>query len=625
MRRFLRFGTWAWIACAAVACSPNSDLTPTTGAGGAGGSGAGGGDVGGFTGIGGGNAVCSDPTDGDGDGVADVLEGDEPADVDGDEKPNASDEDSDGDGLSDADEAGAGREGPCDQLVDTDQDGAADGYDKDSDNDGLSDKQEAALDPEGKSGCKVKTDCDGDGVIDLIEVAAGSDPTDDKSVPDDPGLFFVLPYDEGEKTQDFTFSTGVAKADIYFMIDTTASMQPAIDSLKASISTKVIPSILNGDPDANPPIPPIDDAWIGMGAVRDVPWLPYGEAGDDVYRHRFNIAGQTIAGNVTPPLQQGGTFAAPDNVTKILGSLTAGGGGDGPEATTQALWLAATNGLYAATIGGLWSPASPYPAPCPDFSMFGVPCFRKDAVPIFVLVTDAAFHNGPLATHNYDPTKVGGVKTYAEATAALDQIQAKIVGVPVNTGSAGAARADLTELAKKTGSEYHDPQFGGTDRPLVSEVDVVSSGVSDEVVRLLGLLSGAGLHDVTTGRESYECQGGVDCTGDGTPDLAYKNPSPKEGDPPFDAAKLIKAVKPVESAAVPKPYGELDATTFTGVHGAADLTFRVHAKNDVWAPNSLVVLRAKILVQTPSGQLLGGARGVKLVYFVIPEYLPVAN
>jgi hypothetical protein len=625
MRRFLRFGTWAWIACAAAACSPNSDLTPTTGAGGAGGSGNGGGDVGGFTGIGGGNAVCSDPTDSDGDGIADVLEGDEPADVDGDEEPNASDEDSDGDGLSDAEEAGAGREGPCDPLVDTDQDGAADAYDKDSDNDGLSDKQEAALDPGGESGCKGKTDCDGDGVIDLIEVAAGSDPTDDKSVPDDPGLFFVLPYDEGEKTQDFTFSTGVAKADIYFMIDTTASMQPAIDSLKASISTKVIPSILNGDPGASPPIPPIDDAWIGMGAVRDVPWLPYGEAGDDVYRHRFNIAGQTIVGNVTPPLQQGGTFAAPDNVTKILGSLTAGGGGDGPEATTQALWLAATNGLYAATIGGLWSPASPYPAPCPDLSMLGVPCFRKDAVPIFVLVTDAAFHNGPLATHNYDPTKVGGVKTYAEATAALDQIQAKIVGVPVNTGSAGAARADLTELAKKTGSAYHDPQFGGTDRPLVSEVDVVSSGVSDEVVRLLGLLSGAGLHDVTTGRESYECQGGVDCTGDGTPDLAYKNPSPKEGDPPFDAAKLIKAVKPVESAAVPKPYGELDATTFTGVHGAADLTFRVHAKNDVWAPNSLVVLRAKILVQTPSGQVLGGARGVKLVYFVIPEYLPVAN
>ena len=631
MRRFLRFGAWAawaWIACAAGACAPDSGITPT-GSGGSGNGGAGGNssstDAGGFTGIGGGNAVCSDPTDSDGDGIADELEKDEPADVDGDGVPNELDEDSDGDGIPDKDEAGPGREGPCDPLADSDQDGAADPYDKDSDNDGLSDKQEATFDPDGIHGCRVKADCDGDGVLDLIEVAAGSNPIDPQSVPEDPGLFFVLPYGEGEKTQDFTFSTGVAKADIYFMIDTTASMQPAIDSLKASISTKIIPSILNGDPSASPPIPPIDDAWIGMGAVRDVPWLPYGEAGDDLYRHRFNISAQTIVGNVTPPLQQGSSFVAPENVTKILGSLTAGGGGDGPEATTQALWIAATNGLYAATIGGLWSPASPYPAPCPDLSMVGVPCFRNNAVPIFVLVTDAAFHNGPLATHNYNAAQVGGTKTYAEAIAALDQIQAKIVGVPVNTGSAGAARADLTDLAKKTGSEYHDPQFGGTDRPLVSEVDVVSSGVSDEVVRLLGLLSGAGLHDVTTARSTYECAGGVDCTGDGKPDLAYKNPSPKPGDPPFDAAKLIKAVKPVESLAVPKPYASLDATTFSGVHGAADLTFRVHARNDVWAPNSLVVLRAKILVQTPSGQLLGGARGVKLVYFVIPEYLPVAN
>lgn len=635
MRRLLRFGTWAWIACAAAACSPDSGLPPT-GAGAAGGSGgSGGGGVGGFTGIGGGNAICTDPTDGDGDGIADVLEADEPEDVDGDDKANAGDEDSDGDGISDADEAtnpflnpgqpGQARESPCDFLADSDADGAADPYDKDSDNDGLSDKQESALDPDGKKGCKVTADCDGDGVLDLIEVAAGSSPVDSKSVPDDPGLFFVLPFDEGEKTQDFTFSTGVAKADIYFMIDTTASMQPAIDSLKASISTKVIPSILNGDNDASPPIPPIDDAWIGMGSFRDVPWLPYGEAGDDLYRHRFTVAGQTIVGNVTPPLQQGNVFVAPDNVAKILGSLTAGGGGDGPEATTQALWLAATNGLYAATLGGVWSPASPYPAPCPDLSMFGVPCFRKEAIPIFVLVTDAAFHNGPLAVNNYDPTKVGGAKTYAEASDALNAINAKIVGVPVNTGAAGAARTDLTELAKKTGSEYHDPQFGGTDRVLVSEVDVTSAGVSDEVVRLLGLLSGAGLHDVTTDRVSYACPGGIDCTGDGAPDLAYQNPSPDEGGAPFDAAKLIKAVKPVASVAVPKPYNEIDAETFQGVHGDAELTFRVHARNDEWAPDSLVVLRAKILVTTPSGQLLGGARGVKLVYFVIPEFLPVAK
>ncbi len=632
MRRLLFAHAWIWVALAEAACAPNSELPPggNGGLGGAGGSG-----VGGFVGQGGTTAGCEAPSDQDKDGIADTIENNAIADVDEDGTPNAKDEDSDGDGITDKVEAtnpflspgqpGQAREDACSTLADSDGDGDPDAYDKDSDNDGLSDKQEKAIDPDGKNGCKVKPDCDADGVIDLIEAAAGSDPTNPNSMPDDPALFFVLPFGEGEKTQDFTFSTGVAKADIYFLVDTTLSMQPAIDSLKSSISTKVIPSILNGSPNASPPIPPIDDAWIGMGTFRDVPWGTYGQPGDDIYRHRFQVAAQTVVGNVTPPLKQGNAFIAPDNVTKILGSLSAAGGGDGPEATSQALWIAAKNGSYAATVGGIWSPASPYPAPCPTLDMLGVPCFRKDSIPIFVLVTDAAFHNGPLATNNYDSQVVSGVKSYSEATTALNDIHAKIVGVPVAGGNPGAARADLTDLAMKTGSEYYDPQFGGKNRPLVSEVDVTSNGVSDEVVRLLGLLSGAGLHDVTTDRATYFCPGGQDCNGDGINDLAYENPPAKPGGEPFDAAKLISSVKPVASDAVPKPYASLDSTTFQSVRGNAELTFRVHAKNDSLAPDTLLVLRAKILVETPAGQLLGGAKGVKLVYFVVPEYLPVAK
>ena len=635
MRRFLRSGAWLLIACAASACSPSSTVPSGSNGGSSSGGGGTGGSLFGGGGTGGGSASCTDTSDADADSIGDALEGKKTDDADADATPNYEDTDSDGDGWSDEKEAtnplldpsqpGYARSTPCDALADTDADGTPDAYDKDSDNDGLSDKQEKSFDPDGKKGCRVLADCDGDGVIDLIEAAAGSSPTDPTSMPDDPALFFVLPYGEGEKTQDFQFSTGVSKADVYFLVDTTASMQPAIDSLKASISTKVIPGLLNGDPAANPPIPPIGDAWIGAGSVRDVPWGGYGQPGDDVYRHRFDVAGQTIVGNVTPPLPQGNGFVAPDNVTKILGSLAAAGGGDGPEATTQALWMASTNGLYTNTIGGLWSPANPYPAPCDDLDKIGVPCFRKDAIPIFVIVSDAPFHNGPLAAHNYDAAKVGGARTYAEAVDAINAISGKVVGVPVNTGTAGAARADLTDLATKTGSEYHDPSFGGTDRALVSQTDVTSGEVSDEVVRLLGLLSGAGLHDVTTARTNYSCAGGVDCNGDGKTDLAYENPPVMAGGAPFDASKLISAVAPVESNQVPKPYSSLDKATFFGVRGAADLSFRVHAKNNLWAPNTLVVLRAKILVQTPAGQLLGGANGVKLVYFVIPEYLPVAK
>lgn len=363
----------AAVICVPLACAPDSTITrPTTtstGGAGGGGSGSGAGGEGGllFTDSGG---ACADPTDKDKDLIADALEKGPDHDTNGDGTPDALDDDADGDGIIDADEAtnpflpvdqpGQARDDSCDPLADSDGDGAPDVRDLDSDNDGVPDKQEAAYDADGTKGCRVSIDCDKDGVIDVIEVAANSDPTDAASQPADAGLYFVLPYQEGERTKDFAFSTGIAKADIYFMIDTTASMQPAIDNLKASIDTEVIPTILNGDPNANPPIPAIDDAWIGVGEFRDVPWLPYGENGDQLYRYQFNINAQTVKGDMAPPVFDGQKYSAPAATKTILGALVAGGGGDAPEATTQALWLAAKNETFALTIGGIWNPGTPY-------------------------------------------------------------------------------------------------------------------------------------------------------------------------------------------------------------------------------------------------------------------------
>lgn len=644
MRRAVAPGLWLLLTSAAfglpAACSPDSTLPPdngfTTTSGGASASS---GATATGAGSGGGSLfdvapACEDPTDSDGDLVADVLELPDGGDTDADGKPDTADTDSDNDGVADADEAvnplldpmqgGQMRDDACDPVADSDGDGTPDLRDRDSDNDGVPDVQEAGLDAGGVKGCRVLPDCDNDGVIDIVEIAAGSSPTDAKSVPEDAGLYFVLPYKGPELTRDFTFATGVARADIYFLVDTTASMQPAIDALKASISSTILPTILNGDFAANPPIPPISDAWIGAGEVRDVPWGSYGQPGDAIYRNRFVVNGKAVPGNVAPPVKNGAVYDPPANVQAILGSLTAAGGGDGPEATTQALWIAATNKPYAATGLGVWTPEQPYPAPCQDPGMFAVPCFRPGSLPVFVIVTDAAFHNGPVASHAYDPAVAGGTKTYAEATNALDAIHARVVGVPVAGGNPGAARADLSDLAKKTGSLYHDPAFGGSDKPLVPDADVASGEVSNEVVRLLGLLAGAGLHDVTTSKASYDCAGAVDCTGDDVPDLEYHNPELAPGAGPFDAATLISKVATVESQASPQPYASRDDKAFFGVRGDAEVTFRVHAKNDVLKLTKLTVLRALIRVQTPAGQILGGADGVKLVYFVIPEHIPDA-
>jgi len=633
----LGFSLLAMAAAVPLACAPDSGIGPGTTGAGTTGSGGSSGSTGSGMGGDGGNlfqdagGTCGDPTDTDGDLVADFLELGPDHDSDEDGTPDAFDNDSDDDGVLDAEEAanpfllpdepGRTREGPCDVLADSDGDGDPDIRDRDSDNDGVSDTDEAKYDPDGSMGCRVLVDCDADGVIDLVELAAGSDPTNKADLPADAGLYFVLPYQGGEQTKDFTFSTGVARADIYFMIDTTASMQPAIDNLKASIDTEIIPTILNGDPAASPPIPAIGDAWIGVGEVRDVPWLPYGQSGDAVYRYRFNIGVQSVTGDIAAPIFDGQKYVAPTATKQILGALTAGGGGDAPEGTTQALYLAATNpNNYSLTIGGIWS-HTPYTCPTPG--RFGVPCFRPDSLPIFVVVTDAAFHNGPNAANQYDAAQVGGsLKTYTNTVDALNAIHAKVVGVPVATGSPNAARTDLTDLATKTGSLYHDASFGGNDYPLVPKSDVGSSNVSKEVVRLLGLLAGSGLHDVTTTHESYSCAGGVDCTGDGVPDTAYQNPAAPPEVTPYDASKLITLVETVEGAQNPLPYASRTESTFYALQGNAPVSFRVHAANNTIKPPTLLVMQALIRVRTPEGQVLGGKNGIKRVYFVLPQYIP---
>jgi hypothetical protein len=599
----------------AGACGDGGNTLPPSGNAGSGGS-----NTGGSSGIPIGGSSGSGPSckevDADGDGIADDLE---PGDTDNDGIPDAQDPDSDNDGVSDKIEAGSGRTKLCTALIDTDSDGTPDVRDLDSDSDGVPDQDELAYDTDGSHHCVVNSDCDGDGVVDVIELAAGSDPLDKASIPPDATLYFVLPFKDPEKTRDFDFSAGVKKADIYFMIDTTSSMQPAIDNMKASLNSTIIPKILNGDTSVSPEIPAIPDAWVGIGDFRDVPWPPYGASSDEMYRSKYTINQETVYGNVAPPLGTKPNFTAPDSVNKILPTLVAEGGGDAPEGVTQALWMATSGMPYQVTLGGFWKSTPPQ---CGDPSYFGTPCFRPDALPIFVIVTDAPFHQGPNTSYNYTnqgTSQVGGAVTYAQTVDALNQRGAKVIGVAVATGAPGAARTDLTDLAEKTSSLYYTPAFGGSEKPLVTKQDTSTGEVSTEVVNLIGLLAGQGLNNVTTQTTNYSCAGNVDCNGDGTPDAAYENAVIGPDTTPFDASKLVVRVESVPSTETPLPYSSLDGETFYGVRGDKQVTFRVHAMNDVVNPTSLTVVRAKLQVKTPGGKILGGKDGVKIIYFVIPR------
>lgn len=592
---------------------------------------------------------CLDPEDSDGDTIADDLEGD--GDTDGDGTPDKLDLDSDDDGLLDEEEAvnpnlpagkGGQRTDPCSPVANSDDDeDGPDFQDNDSDGDGVPDDDEITG---CNADCRVAGDCDEDEVIDLVESAAGSNPCDASSVPTDASLYFIVPWNGGPKTQRFSFSTGIKDADIYFMIDTTASMQAAIDNVKASLDTKIIPTILNGNPNASPAIPAIPGAFVGAGSFRDVPWPPYGQSNaggntpDETFQNRFCIGGDAanncaggsyVEGSISAPVDNAGSFVAPDNVRTVLNSLTAAGGGDGPEAATQAMYMAVDSSPFAFTGGpisqnnGVWSPAA---ANC-DPGLLGRVCFRPGKLPIFVLISDAQFHNGATVANDYDTQVAGGTKKYADVVSAMNGIGAKIVGVPVQTGGGGSAagtRTDMIDLAQKTGSLYFDPSFGGREEPLVND-PTANGSVADEVVRLIGLLAGQGLNNVTTNTTSYDCPGNVDCDGNGTPDPEFHNVIDDETDQPFDATRLILSVSPVPSTASPLPYSTIDATTFYGVRGDKTVEFEVTAENEILKPKVLTVLRALLRVQTPGGQALGGTEGIKVIYLVVPRYVSRVN
>ncbi len=196
--------------------------------------------------------------DADNDGILDLYEG--MKDADGDTIPNYLDHDSDADGIPDCIEK-YGKifrdtdvdgypdcKAPHDyatEPADTDGDGHYDFLDLDADGDGLPDDQEVIC-PNLQRDGRVWDDVDGDGFSDLAERAVGSkvcDPT--HGVTDIPGIdfYFELPYQGPEKTDILTFTPSVQKADIFFNIDTTGSMDGEIYNLKHSLSSVIIPQI----------------------------------------------------------------------------------------------------------------------------------------------------------------------------------------------------------------------------------------------------------------------------------------------------------------------------------------------------------------------------------------------
>jgi hypothetical protein len=437
--------------------------------------------------------------DSDGDTIPDRIES--AIDTDSDTIPDYLDLDSDGDTIPDATEG----------LTDTDGDGRPNFRDLDSDNDGLPDSEEIArgTDP-------YVADSDGDGYDDLSEVALGTDPTDPDSVPPPETFYFTLPYNDpdGPKMQDFDFQTTLIMADIFFLIDTTNSMSEEINNLLLGLTGTVIPGILASIPEPA----------LGLARFEDFPMTPYGEAGNRVYELE----------------QQMTTDYA--RVYDAIAGLTVFRGGDLPESDIPALYAAASGealGIYSAPF--ISDPTTP------GTGGIGGAGFRADSQPIFVLITDAAFHNDVSGGDAYEASRLGATTpniTYPQALAALLTISARVIGVASPGG-----RTDLEDIAMDTGT------IDGAGAPLVFDVGADGSGLSTGLVGAIAELASGTPQDVDTFLE----------------------------DDPSDTQDATLFIRSVETVSPDPPLGvsARTPTMFLGVIPGTIVTFRVTAFNDI--------------------------------------------
>lgn len=393
----------------------------------------------------------NDP-DADDDGIRDDFEGTD--DTDGDGKPDFRDLDSDGDLVPDACEAGFGHQ--VDQPpANTDLDANADAYDRDSDNDGLvdsgEDKNGDCTVNQGETD-RIKADTDGDGANDLIENTLGSDPTRNSETPQSLGrYYFIVPYQESPipTQQDVVLKTNLNKGDIAFVVDATGSMGPAINNIRTNLNSLI--STIKAD---------VPEAHFGVAAAQDFPVDPYGASTNTPVKVSPN-------GFMTPDITK--TQAAVD-------ALTTDDGKDSPEALIPALHKVLANEATFWPNGGYQAPFAPGVG---DYGALG---FRSDALPILVLITDAAAHNGrrmACADSPFQACRAGCCTAtqaslhdeYPFAAADADDLVAemqgrgaKFIGVALNDGGTqryAGPYPDMAYLVDQTASHVRPGSFSG--------------------------------------------------------------------------------------------------------------------------------------------------------------------
>lgn len=341
----------------------------------------------------------------------------------------------------------------------------------------------------------------------------------DTAVPDiGPDIPCIeVPFEGGPVDLSLSVAAEVGRADVLFLIDRTASMGEEIDRIREQLRDSLAPSIRDAIPDSE----------LGVASFADFPVEPYGSPREDVpFDLRLPMTSDVA------------------RVQSAVNAIELTDGRDIPESQVEALYQLMTG-------EGFPMYGVPPSAGCPGGGS-GYACFRRDALPVVLLFTDAAFHNGPGGTNPYDSPRLSPPPhTYAQAVSVLQAQGAVVIGFD---SGGGAPRANLQTVARDTGAVA-----GG--QPLVYDIGEAGQRLGTAVIDAIETFAGTVIQDI---------------------DAIVSDPRPRDG---VDVLEFIEGVVPVRATPAAGVEGiDLEGGRFIGARAGTQLDWQLVVRNDVFVP-----------------------------------------
>lgn len=242
---------------------------------------------------------------------------------------------------------------------------------------------------------------------------------------------------------DLSADTRVGAADVVFLLDVSESMGPEMEAIQLALEEIILPGFLEAIPDVE----------IGVAAFADFPVNPYGAVTDVPYLRVADVTDDV------------------GSVREALAGVTLKNGGDRPESQVEALYQVATGAGLDPWVDAVSGP--PHTG--------GGVGFRAEAMPIVVIVTDAAFHGGPAGLYPYEGLSPAP-HSWTDTLDALAALGAEVMALDTSGADLPTATTDLQATATALGTVDR----GGT--PLVVGV-VAASELADAAVQLLTTLA----------------------------------------------------------------------------------------------------------------------------------------